>query len=80
MYNALITDTRVMRNTLLWKLKIPLRIKIFMWYLKRGVMLTKDILARQNWDGCAYFAHIQKQFNTYSLIVTLVGLYGEQCK
>jgi hypothetical protein len=29
MYKALIMDTRVMHNTLLWKLKIPLRIKIF---------------------------------------------------
>jgi hypothetical protein len=39
-------------NSLLWKLKIPLRIKIFLWYLKRGVVLTKDNLARRNWHGC----------------------------
>jgi hypothetical protein len=31
MYNALIMDTPV--ALLLWKLKIPLRIKIFLWYL-----------------------------------------------
>ena len=30
----------------IWKAKIPLKIKIFMWYLKRGVLLTKDNLAR----------------------------------
>jgi hypothetical protein len=51
MYKALITDTRVMHNTFLWKLKIPLRIKIFLWYLKREVILTKDNLARRNWNG-----------------------------
>jgi hypothetical protein len=33
MYKALIMDTHVLHNTLLWKLKIPLRIKIFLWYL-----------------------------------------------
>jgi hypothetical protein len=40
-----------MHKTLLWELKIPLRIKIFMWYLKREVVLTKDNLARRNWNG-----------------------------
>ena len=28
-----------------------LKIKIFMWYLKRGVILTKGNLARRNWNG-----------------------------
>ncbi|WVZ81596.1 hypothetical protein U9M48_028951 [Paspalum notatum var. saurae] len=31
--------------------KIPLKTKIFMWYVKRGVLLTKDNLARRNWSG-----------------------------
>jgi hypothetical protein len=35
----------------LWKLKAPLHIKIFMCYLKRGVVLIKDNLARRNWSG-----------------------------
>ncbi|WVZ54093.1 hypothetical protein U9M48_004953 [Paspalum notatum var. saurae] len=26
----------------IWKTKIPLKTKIFMWYVKRGVLLTKD--------------------------------------
>jgi hypothetical protein len=51
MYKALITGTRVRSHMVLWKMKIPLRIKIFMWYLKRGVVLTKDNLARWNWNG-----------------------------
>jgi hypothetical protein len=48
MYNALIADTRVMFSKMLWSLKIPVRIKIFMWYFKREVVLTKDNLARHN--------------------------------
>jgi hypothetical protein len=44
----------------IWKLKVPLKIKIFMWYLKRGVVLTKDNLIRRNWKGdkkCVFRAH-----------------------
>jgi hypothetical protein len=31
-----------------WKLKASLKIKIFLWYLQRGVILTKYNLAKQN--------------------------------
>lgn len=36
----------------LWKMKIPLKIKIFMWLLNRRVILTKDNLMKRNWHGC----------------------------
>ena len=36
----------------LWKLKVPLKIKIFMWFLNRRVILTKDNLIRRRWTGC----------------------------
>jgi hypothetical protein len=32
---------------LIWKIKIPLKIKIFLWYLK-GVILNKNNLSRKN--------------------------------
>jgi hypothetical protein len=59
MYNDLIVDTHMVFSRTLWSLKIPLRIKIFLWYFKREVVLTKDNLARQNWEGnklCAFCA------------------------
>jgi hypothetical protein len=40
MYNALIQPDipfDKVRNNRLWKLKIPLRIKVFGWYLRKGV-------------------------------------------
>ena len=37
------------RHKKIWKMKIPLKIKIFFWFLQRGVVLTKDNLARNNW-------------------------------
>jgi hypothetical protein len=59
MYRALILDNRVMYNMKLCKLKKPLIIKIFMWYFKRGVVLTKDNLVRRNWKEsklCVFFS------------------------
>jgi hypothetical protein len=32
-------------------MKIPLKTKVFAWYLRRGVILTKDNLAKRNWQG-----------------------------
>jgi hypothetical protein len=61
-YNALIIDTRVRQNVVLWTMKVPLRIKFFMCNLKRGVMLTKDNLARRNWSGsklCVFCSHLE---------------------
>ncbi|WVZ66350.1 hypothetical protein U9M48_015586, partial [Paspalum notatum var. saurae] len=46
--NVLIQDKSLPRNSKLWKLKIPLKIKIFLWYLKNRVILTKDNLVKKN--------------------------------
>lgn len=42
--------TRFLRKYL-WKLKIPLKTKLFLWILHRKVLLTKDNLARRRWTG-----------------------------
>ena len=49
MYEFLINQCTLFRNKFIWKLKILLKIKIFIWYLQRGVILTKDNLAKRNW-------------------------------
>nr|CAE04079.2 OSJNBb0032D24.9 [Oryza sativa Japonica Group] len=41
----------VPRRTFIWNLSIPLKIKIFLWYLWRGITLTKDNLAKRKWKG-----------------------------
>jgi hypothetical protein len=81
MYNALNADTRVMFSKMLWNLKIPLRIKIFMWYFERGIVLKKDNLARYNWEGnmlCAFCAQ-HEMIQLLFLIVILLDSYGGQC-
>ncbi|WVZ62946.1 hypothetical protein U9M48_012634, partial [Paspalum notatum var. saurae] len=47
-------------NKELWKLKAPLKIKIFLWYLRKGVILTKDNLAKRNWQGSLTCASCHK--------------------
>jgi hypothetical protein len=65
MYNALILpDVPIDKssNNKLWKLKILLRIKVFGWYLRKGLVLTKDNLAKRNWHGSkmCVFCHQDK--------------------
>jgi hypothetical protein len=50
-YRALLKIQAIPYNTFIWKLKLPLKIKVFIWYLYKGVILTKDNLARRQWQG-----------------------------
>lgn len=48
-----LTFSGVVANKLpqLWKIKAPLRIKIFIWLAARNRILTAEILARRGWQG-----------------------------
>uniref|UniRef100_A0A453BSX6 Reverse transcriptase zinc-binding domain-containing protein n=1 Tax=Aegilops tauschii subsp. strangulata TaxID=200361 RepID=A0A453BSX6_AEGTS len=42
------------------KIKVPLRIKIFMWFVHKQVILTKDNLIKRRWVGsprCCFCDH-----------------------
>lgn len=57
MYNSLFENNGDDPNTEIWKAKMPLKIKIFMWLAKQDVILTKDNLLRKKWKGdpnCAF--------------------------
>jgi hypothetical protein len=49
----------------IWQIKIPMKIKIFLWYLKKGVVLTKDNLLRRHWTGDKHccFCHLPETIN-----------------
>lgn len=51
MYTEIMQAERTPSMCVAWKLKLPLKIKIFLWYLKKGVILTKDNLAKRRWQG-----------------------------
>jgi hypothetical protein len=43
------SDIPVDNNKRIWKIKIALKTKNFGWYLRRGVILTKDNLVKMAW-------------------------------
>ena len=55
---------------------------MFAWYLRRGVILTKDNLAKRNWQGSkkCVFCHHDENINTFSFSVILLGLYGQSSR
>jgi hypothetical protein len=69
--------TRFLRKYL-WKIKVPLKIKIFMWFLSNRVLLTKDNLAKRKWIGCqkCCFVTIMKLLIICFSIVLLQKLFG----
>lgn len=40
----------------LWKLKIPLRIKFFLWLASRNRVLTADTLSKRGWQGPSIYS------------------------
>jgi hypothetical protein len=51
LYLPLINNGVAHMNRQLWRLKVPLKIKIFMWYMRKEVVLTKDNLSLRNGGG-----------------------------
>jgi hypothetical protein len=43
MYLDLLDDDTKFLKRYIWKMKVPLKIKVFMWFLHRKVILTKGI-------------------------------------
>jgi hypothetical protein len=62
----------------LWKIKISLKIKIFMWFVSKKVLLTRDNLAKRNLNGntkCS-FCDAEKSVEHLFIPVLLLGLFG----
>jgi hypothetical protein len=51
MYTHLCRADTVNNNKRIWKAKIPLKIKIFLWLLQQDAILTKDNLIKRKWLG-----------------------------
>ena len=60
MYLELINSGSIPKSIHIWKLKVPLRIKFFMWFVHKQVILTKDNLLKRRWVGsscCCFCVH-----------------------
>jgi hypothetical protein len=51
LYLDLINDDTKYLKKYIWKMKVLLKIKIFMWFLDRKEILTKDNIIWRNWVG-----------------------------
>ena len=79
MYRAITTTNIIPHNHIIWKLKLPLKIKIFMWYLIKRVTLTKDNLARRRWKWslkCCY-CNLDETIQHLFFIATMLNSYGD---
>ena len=82
MYSDLMKIGYLPDRCVAWDLKIPLKIKNILWYLKKRVILTKDNLAKRNWKGdtkccfCSSNEAIMRLYNIYSLIIMWLGSFG----
>ena len=70
MYADLMNGHTRFLHKYLWKLKVPLKINIFMWFLHRKVLLTKDNLAKRNWTGCTKCVFCQLEETVEHLFIT----------
>jgi hypothetical protein len=59
----------------IWKIKVPLKIRIFMWFLHKKVILTKYNLKKTIGMDVPNVASVikMKQFNIYSLPTLLLN-------
>jgi hypothetical protein len=71
-------NTAPYRNKGIWKLKIPLKIKIFLWLLNKKVILTKDNLARRTGRPAkgVVFVIIMRQYNIFSLTALMLERFS----
>jgi hypothetical protein len=69
MYKALIEPVQpILNNKFIWKMKIPLKTKVFSWFLHRGVILTKYNIVKCNCHGCTKCIFYHKEERIKHLI------------
>jgi hypothetical protein len=51
MYLDYMDDHTKYLHKYLWKIKVPLKIRVFMWFLNNKVLSTKDNLIKRKWQG-----------------------------
>jgi hypothetical protein len=57
MYQAFLDTNVVPNNSYLWKIKIPLKIRVFLWLLYREPIVTKDNLVKRKKSKWSFKLH-----------------------
>ena len=80
MYLDVINSNFISSSKHVWKVKVPLKVKVFMWFVHKQVILTKDNLAKRNWTGstrCSFVIGMNPS-NTSFLTARWQKNYGGQ--
>lgn len=90
MNSHMCNDSVTSPNKKIWKAKIPLKIKIFMWLINQNAILTKDNLSRIKWQGdvrCKFFEanesipHLFFECSTARYVRSMVAMVvGAPCR
>jgi hypothetical protein len=76
MYQALLDSDIIPHNSHLWEIKIPLKIKVFLWLLYRESILTKDNLVKRNWHGndkCCFCNEYETVHHLFLYLISGLG-------
>jgi hypothetical protein len=82
-YNAITTNNSGPYAKIIWKEKIPSKIKIFLWMVLNNAILTKDNIIKRKWAGdpACYFcpsdetvSHLLFQCNTAKAVCATVAV------
>jgi hypothetical protein len=56
------------RQKFLWKIKIPLKVRIFLWEILKNSILIKDNLLKRGWTGNEQYQFVVKrEHQTYDI-------------
>jgi len=70
-YEHLCTNEHGAHYNLIWKAKLPLKIKIWLWLIEHNAILTKDNLAERNWSALNL-----NRLTIFSSTVILLSIFG----
>ncbi|OAY68373.1 hypothetical protein ACMD2_27474, partial [Ananas comosus] len=74
--------TRDGRGNLIWKLRIPLKIKVFCWLVLKKRTPTVDILSKRGWTGdlacalCGVFDESVDHLFTQCVFTKFIMVFG----
>jgi hypothetical protein len=62
----------------LWKAKIPLKIKVWLWLIWHNAIATKDTMLERGWTGNPFckFCRQKNQFSIFSFPALLLNMFG----
>ena len=72
-YNSLRNQSFCFPFRFIWGVRLPLKVKIFLWLVLKGKILTKDNLLRRGWSGdeACVFCGMDENINHLFLVCSL---------